>query len=87
MDSLSILAWSEIGPMGVVTIFVFLIGFGYLLPRWIHVERIKDKDDQITYLRAILDKRDEQLVKVLENNELAARALEDLKRVAHGVVK
>lgn len=87
MDGLSILAWSEVGPVGIVTIFVFLIGFGFLIPRWVHTQRMKDKDDQITYLRAIVDKRDQQLVKVLENNELAARALEEIKRVAHGAVK
>ena len=48
-----------------------------------HRERIADKDKQIEYLRATLDKRDEQFERLLEGQQLTVRLLEDIKSQAH----
>lgn len=71
--------WSTIGPWGLVTIFVLLIAFGFLIPRWTHKERIHDKEREITLLRASLAKRDEQVDRLIEQHDKTLRLLEDIK--------
>jgi hypothetical protein len=45
--------WARIGPWGLVTIFVLLVAFGMLIPRWSHTQRVNDLKDQIAEWKAI----------------------------------
>lgn len=73
---------TSLSPWGIVTLFVLLIAFGMLIPVSLHKQRMADKDKQISYLEALANKRDEQLSKLLETNELIIRLLEELKTEA-----
>ena len=70
---------TTLGPWGLVSTFFLLVFLGGLVPRWIHNQRVQDKDVQIEYLRSMVDKRDEQFDKLLKQGELNTRLLEDLK--------
>lgn len=70
------------GPTSLLAAFVLLVFLGGLIPRWIHNQRIKDKDEQIVSLKAALDKRDEQFETLFKSNELIIRLLEDIKQQA-----
>lgn len=77
--------FSEIGalsPYGIIALGIISILRGWLVPKISHDARVADKDAQIDYLRKALDKRDEQFSTVIKNNELVAKTLEDIKRVA-----
>jgi Flp pilus assembly protein TadB len=65
-----------------VALTVAAIISGLLVPRWVHRERITDKDRQITALQAALDKRDDQVTRLAASGELTVRLLEDIKREA-----
>lgn len=65
-----------------VSLIVLLVLFGYLVPRWLHNERVRDKNDQISYLQTALDKRDSQVDKLLEQGQLTIDLLEDIKAEA-----
>lgn len=73
---------SDIGLSGLVTLGVLLVFFGGLVPRWIHNERIKDKNELIRTLQKSLDKRDEQVDKLTSQMELNIKLLEDLKELS-----
>jgi len=73
------------GPSSLVALFVIAIALGYLVPRWMHIQRIKDKDELIANLRKALDKRDEQFDKLIASVEVAVRTIEELKTQANGV--
>lgn len=77
-------AWADVGPWGLVTIFVMLVLFGYLIPRSFHNQRVKDRDEEIKLLRAMIDKRDEQFAKLVQQNEVTVRLLEDIKAASKG---
>ncbi len=70
------------GPWGLVSMFVMLVFLGGLVPRWIHNERIKDKNQLIDKLTQALDKRDEQFDTLLKQNEISTAALEELKKAS-----
>lgn len=70
------------GPWGLVSTFVMLVLLGRLVPWWMHKERLKDRDDQITYYKATLAKRDEQFDKLFTSAEVTIKLLEDLKERA-----
>lgn len=55
---------------------------GRLVPRWIHNQRVNDRDEQIKLLLTMLDKRDAQFEKLVEQNEITVKLLEDLKRAS-----
>lgn len=65
-----------------VSLIVMLVLFGYLVPRWLHNERVNDKTSQINYLQAALDKRDAQVDRLLEQGQLMLDLLEDIKAEA-----
>lgn len=65
-----------------VSLIVMLVLFGYLVPRWLHNERMTDKNSQITYLQTALDKRDAQVDRLLEQGQLMVDLLEDIKAEA-----
>lgn len=74
--------WANLGPWGLVSVFVMMVLFGYLIPRSFHNQRVKDRDEEIKLLRAMIDKRDEQFNKLVEQNELTVRLLEDIKTLS-----
>lgn len=76
------LVWAQFGPWGLVSVFVMMVFLGGLVPRWIHNQRVKDRDEEIKLLRAMIDKRDEQFDKLVKQNELSIRLLEDIKAVS-----
>ena len=82
---------AEIGPWGLVSVFVMLVLFGGLIPRWIHNQRVGDRDKEIDLLRKMLDKRDTQFDKLVRQGELIVKLLEDIKRAGaeqeHGAPK
>jgi hypothetical protein len=65
-----------------VSLIVLLVLFGYLVPRWLHNERMKDKDKQIDFLASALDKRDDQVDKLLTQGQLIVDLLDDIKEEA-----
>lgn len=65
-----------------VSLIVMLVLFGYLVPRWMHNERVKDKDKQIDYLTTALDKRDDQVEKLLDQGQLVLDLLDEIKEEA-----
>lgn len=73
---------ATIGPYGLVTLFCIALGLGWVIPRWTHIQRINDYKETIIYLRATLEKRDQQFEKALENNALVVQALEGIRREA-----
>lgn len=79
LEGVSIADAVDFGGWGVLALFV---GLGFLIPRWTHNQRVADKDAQITYLREIVAKREEQLSTALSANEVVLKLLEDIKRAA-----
>lgn len=69
----------DYGVSGVVVLAVLL---GRLIPRWVHSQRVADKDTQISYLQAALDKRDEQVDKLIDGQAQTNHLLEDIKATA-----
>lgn len=65
---------------GLLGLTVLLILFGGLIPRWIHNQRVKDKEAENAVLRQIIAKRDEQHAKLVDNDELIIKLLEDIKK-------
>ncbi|MEW2442777.1 hypothetical protein GA0070622_1178 [Micromonospora sediminicola] len=77
------------GPVGVLLFVVALVLTGRLVPRTVHEDRVRDKDDQIAHLRATLAVRDEQVrvrdeqvQKLLPNTDLTVQLLQGLAREA-----
>jgi hypothetical protein len=71
-----LLDWSGWGVMALA------VAVGMLIPRWTHTQRLADKQEQIDYLRAIVDKREDQLALAISNSEVVLKLLEDIKRAA-----
>lgn len=69
----------NVGAVSLVSLTVLLVLLGGLIPRWQHKERIADKDRQIAALQTSLDKRDEQVDKLLENDTLMIELLRSIK--------
>lgn len=67
---------------GVSGAVVLAVSLGLLIPRWVHVQRVRDKDLQIRYLQSALDKRDEQVDKLIEGQGQTVHLLEDIKATA-----
>lgn len=76
---MEVLPYSDLTPWGIVTVMVLMIAVGYLVPRWMHNQRMKDKDLTITYLQGALDKRDDQVGTLIKQNEVIIKLLEDIK--------
>lgn len=81
-DEIPVAILKSVGAPGLVTFAVLAVLVGGLIPRWMHNERIRDKDRQLTTLQAALDKRDEQVDKLLKNNEVVVELLRSIKREA-----
>jgi len=79
LDGLGLEHW---GPTTLLAAFVMLVFLGGLIPRWMHNQRIKDKDEQIASLKAALDWRDSQFERLFASSELTIKLLEDLKAQA-----
>ncbi len=75
--------WAQLGPWGLVSTFVMLVLLGYLVPRRTHNQQIHDKDKQIAFLQQTLDKRDQQFERLVSQNEVVVRLLEDIKTAGH----
>jgi uncharacterized membrane protein len=82
-------ALNDLGPWGIIALVVLLVFFGQLVPRWIHRERIRDKESiiedkekLILRLTEALDHRDEQFDTLIEQGQTTVRLLEDLKRAS-----
>lgn len=73
---------TAISATAFVSLIVLLVLFGYLVPRWMHNERVKDKDKQIDYLTTALDKRDAQVEKLLDQGQLVLDLLDEIKEEA-----
>lgn len=71
--------WTDLSAAGLLSLTVLLIVFGYLIPRWTHTQRIADKDKQIALFEKMLEKRDEQVGRLIEQNEVIVKLLEDIK--------
>lgn len=79
----------DLGIGGLVLLGLLSLLRGWLIPRSLHEDRIRDlkeqlaeKDKRAAVLEAALSKRDEQLAKSLDNNQIAANALEAIRREA-----
>lgn len=81
-DDPSALLSKEYGAAALVSFFTMLIALGGLIPRWTHKERMTDKDRQISYLQAALDKRDEQLERLIDKDNLVLQLITSIKREA-----
>ena len=79
LEGVSIADWFNYGGFGILAMGV---GLGLFIPRWTHTQRVADKQEQIEYLRQLLDKREEQLEKALSNSDVVLKLLEDIKRAA-----
>lgn len=75
------------GAPALVTMFVVAICVGALIPRPTHNKIVREKDETIHYLRAALDRRDDQTKKLVEASEVTIRLLEELKRQANSVTE
>lgn len=73
---------TAISATAFVSLIVLLVLFGYLVPRWLHNERMKDKDKQIDFLTTALDKRDDQVDKLLTQGQLVLDLLDEIKEEA-----
>lgn len=73
---------TAISATAFVSLIVLLVLFGYLVPRWLHNERMKDKDKQIDFLTTALDKRDDQVDKLLTQGQLVIDLLDEIKEEA-----
>ena len=73
---------SDLTPYGVLLVFVLMVGFGILIPRRTHNDRVKDLKDQIALLQKIVETRDRQLAMALAPGHAAVKALEDIKEAA-----
>lgn len=69
----------DYGVSGAVVLAVLL---GWLIPRWVHAQRVADKDEQIHNLRSALDKRDEQVSRLIEQGTTTIHLLEEIKTLA-----
>lgn len=82
LEDIPAAALKEIGATALVSFSVLLVLLGGLIPRWQHKERIADKDRQIAALQAALDKRDEQVNRLLDNDNVVIELLKSIKREA-----
>lgn len=80
LDSIPPSIFSGVGSAALVGFIVVQVLTGALIPRWVHSERVRDKDTQITYLIAALDKRDEQVAALLENDNAIITLLESVRK-------
>lgn len=71
-----------LGPWHIVTLTVLLVLFGVLVPRWLHQQRIQDRDKHIALLERTLEKREEQFTQLIKNDELVIKLLEDLREAS-----
>ncbi len=71
--------WGESTPWGLVGTCVLAICFGLLIPRWVLNKLIAAKDKEIALLTAALAKRDEQVDKLVDSQQLTIKLLEDIK--------
>jgi hypothetical protein len=72
--------WGQLGPWGLVSVFVMLVFLGGLIPRWIYNKSLTDKDNLIEKLQRALDLRDEQFGRLFEQNKIIVGLLEDINR-------
>lgn len=79
---MSVINWTDFTPAGGLMLFVLLVGFGLLVPRWTYNQWTRNYEAQITYLRAIIDKREEQLADAMRGYEVVVKLLEDIKHEA-----
>ena len=82
LEDLPVALLKDIGAGALVSLTVLLVLLGVLVPRSQHKERIADKDRQIAALQTALDKRDEQVDKLLQNDHVVIELLRSLKREA-----
>jgi prefoldin subunit 5 len=89
MDWVTIVGLKDVGPWGIIAIFVVSLGYGWIIPRWSHKERIadlkeqlKEKSETIVFLQAALDKRDDQMADLIQSSQVAVTALEAIRREA-----
>lgn len=74
--------WEQVSPWGLVAGLVILIALGGLIPRWMHNQRINDKEELIKRLTAALDHRDQQFDQLTGQFTLVIKLLEDIKRAS-----
>lgn len=72
--------WAEVGPWGLVSIFVVMVLTGLLVPRWTHNQRVNDRDKQIDLLTKTIEKRDVQIETMIQQHNIVIKLLEDIKR-------
>lgn len=82
LEDVSVDLLKNVGAVSLVSLTVLLVLLGGLIPRWQHKERIADKDRQIATLQAALDKRDEQVDRLLQNDNVVIELLRSLQREA-----
>lgn len=74
---------NDLSLAGIAGLAVLLVLFGGLVPRWMHNQRVKDKEAENEVLRQIIAKRDEQHSKLVDNDLLIIKLLEDIKKDGH----
>lgn len=77
---------AQVGPWGLVSIFVLSVFLGGLIPRWTFVKVINEKDQVIKgkdvlieKLQVAADRRDAQFERIFQQTEVIVKLLEDLK--------
>lgn len=73
---------TAVSATALVSLIVLLVLFGFLVPRRVMNERMRDKDKQIDYLTAALDKRDGQVDTLLNQGQLILDLLDEIKAEA-----
>lgn len=81
-DGLSAALLKDVGPEALLALTILMILYGALIPRWMHSERIKDLKEQNTLQQTALDRRDEQVNQLIDNDQLIIHLLESLKMEA-----
>lgn len=89
MDGIPASVLAQLGLPGLVSVFIGLVFFGGLIPRWIHNKWIGEKNELISKLTTALDKRDEQVEALIKNTEtlirqqeLSVHLLEEIKKAS-----
>lgn len=80
---------ADMGLGGLVALGLLLLAYGKLLPRSVHEDRVSDlkaqiaqKDARNAFLEEALERRDEHVRQLAENNSLAVAAIESIRREA-----
>lgn len=53
--------WANIGAVGLLSVVFLAVMTGWLIPRWTHLERVRDFKETIASQKATIAERDKQI--------------------------